>query len=136
METETLDLAGLNAFERGYELGKFCLSNGDISDVLKFIESHSKLACRATIKRPREKIVLSRSGGDAGPIQSAEKILVSDAVELISELSGFACAIAIGHLELKKSYLETRNAAAEAISIAAALSDAITAKTTTPAKEQ
>ena len=135
METETLDLTGLNAFKRGYEIGKFCLSNGDTSDVLKFIECHTKQACRATTKRPREKIVLSRSGGDAGPIQSAEKILVSDAVERISELSGFACAIAVGHLELKKSCLETRNVAAEAISIAAALSAEISAKTTTPAKE-
>ena len=128
-ETETLDVIGLNAVERGYELGVFCLSNGDIGDVMKFLREHSELTCRATLKKPRQLVVLNRTGGDAGPIQSAEKTMVFDSVERIGELVGFASALAAGYFEFKK-------AAGAAIRIAAETLAEINAKTTTPAKEQ
>ena len=127
-EIETLDLTGLDAVSRGYALGNFCLKHGTSSDVMKFLEKHSELTCRATLRKPRERIVLNRAGGEAGPIQSAEKTMVFDSVERIGELVGFASALGAGYFELKK-------AAGAAISIAAETLAELNAKTTTPAKE-
>jgi len=100
---DVIDMKDMTGFEKGYAVAVQLMATGDQQQVMAFVQGQVSAFNRNSSGRVVEKIVLSRTGDENSPIQSATKVKHVPLGETIGETIGALAAFGIGFFELQAS---------------------------------